>query len=191
MLEPLEKSGKNEFHKYKYVTAEDVLLPVQEACNSQGLFLTMDCIESIVDSGKATVTMKLTVYDAETGESLSAISPGYAEDKQDKALFKAITGASKYVVRSFFCLPSEDDPEKPGVNSQAINSARTTQQPTLAEQLRKQIGIESKRLGWQVEQIRAAAQEYVGKTSSADMTVGELQQFLNQLKSVQSPLATA
>ncbi len=119
-LEPLEKTGRNDFHKYSYSTAGNVLLPVQRACNQQALIIVADCIESNIEPGRASCIVRLTVADSETGETLSVTAPGYAEDfshkdnrpSGDKAIYKALTGATKYAVRSFFCLPSEDDPER-------------------------------------------------------------------------------
>jgi len=55
----------------------------------------------------------LTLTDCETGESTAVQCPGYAEEpKSDKSLWKAITGSSKYILRSFFCLATTDDPEQ-------------------------------------------------------------------------------
>lgn len=79
-LEPLEKSGKNKFHDYSYATAGDVLLPIAKACNEQGLIAIADVIESHIEPGKASVIVRFTVADSETGESLSITAPGYAED---------------------------------------------------------------------------------------------------------------
>ena len=98
-LEPLEKTGRNDFHRYNYTTAKDVLLPVQRACNAHGLIVVADCISSNIEPGRASVTVRLTVADSETGESLSVTAPGYAEDfswkdnrpSGDKAIYKAIT----------------------------------------------------------------------------------------------------
>jgi hypothetical protein len=106
VLEPLEKNGWNDFQKYRYSTAGDVLLPVQRTCNEQGLIVLADCIESKIEPGRASVIMRLTVTDSETGESLSVTAPGYAEDYSwkdnrpsgDKAVYKAITGATKYAI---------------------------------------------------------------------------------------------
>ncbi|MCU0533277.1 MAG: ERF family protein [Hydrococcus sp. Prado102] len=119
-LKPLEKSGKNDFHKYSYTTASDVLEPVREACNANGLILYASVTDSRVDRGQAWVNVKLTCADPETGESIECHAAGYAEDWSykdnkptgDKAVYKAETGAIKYAVRLMFCLPSEDDPEK-------------------------------------------------------------------------------
>jgi len=122
VLEPLGKSGRNEFHKYSYSTAGDVLLPVQRACNEYGLVLVADVIDTKINPERAgaEVIVQLSVFDSETGESHRITAPGYAEDWSykdskptgDKAVYKAITGATKYAVRSLFCLPSEDDPER-------------------------------------------------------------------------------
>lgn len=119
-LKPLEKSGKNDFHKYTYTTASDVLEPVREACNANGLILYASVTDSRVDRGQAWVNVKLTCADPETGEFIECHAAGYAEDWSykdnkatgDKAVYKAETGAIKYAVRLMFCLPSEDDPEK-------------------------------------------------------------------------------
>lgn len=119
-LKPLEKSGKNDFHKYSYTTASNVLEPVREACNANGLIIFASVTDSRVDRGQAWVNVKLTCADPETGESIECHAAGYAEDWSykenkptgDKAVYKAETGAIKYAVRLMFCLPSEDDPEK-------------------------------------------------------------------------------
>ncbi|MDV2997662.1 MAG: hypothetical protein N4J56_007367 [Chroococcidiopsis sp. SAG 2025] len=79
-LQPLEKSGKNDYQRYAYSTASDVLLPVQKACNEHGLVAIADVIESRIEPGKASATVRLTVADSETGESVSITAPGYAED---------------------------------------------------------------------------------------------------------------
>jgi len=192
VLEPLEKTGWNDFQRYNYSTAGDVLLPVRRACNEQGLIVIADCIDANIESGRASCTIRLSVTDSETGESLSVTAPGYAEDfsykenrpNGDKAVYKAITGATKYAVRSFFCLPSDDDPErtpnklaaKPSVNNTKPDAAlidRTT--------------AELKRLGWSNDQGRLYLQETFRKSSRQHLTKQELQQFLNYLRSLQPP----
>lgn len=188
VLEPLEKSGRNDFHKYSYASASDVLLPVQQACNIHGLIVVADCIDSKIEPGRASCMIKLTVADSETGESLSVSAPGYAEDwsykdnrpNGDKAIYKAVTGATKYAVRSFFCLPSEDDPER--TPKAAAKSAN-------AEELINQTTTELKRLGWSNDRGRLYLQEHFNKTSRQQLTAQELQQFLNQLRQLATPVA--
>ena len=184
-LQPLGKSGRNDFHKYDYTTAVDVLLPVQKACNEQGLIVVADCVESHIETGRASVIVRLTVVDSETGETLDITCPGYAEDWSyrenkptgDKALYKAITGATKYAVRSFFCLPSEDEPER----MQPIKPAQNV--PLL-----KQTDDELKRLGWGAARGKLYLQEKFGKSSRSQLTQQELQQFLQQLRAIPTPV---
>jgi len=194
VLEPLEKNGWNDFQKYRYSTAGDVLLPVQRACNEQGLIVLADCIESKIEPGRASVIVRLTVTDSETGESLSVTAPGYAEDYSwkdnrpsgDKAVYKAITGATKYAIRSCFCLPSDDDPER---SPQKLTISRpssrfTSDRSKLETPLIEQTTAELKRLGWSSNQGRIYLQEKFGKSSRQQLTEQELQQFLNHLRSL-------
>ena len=198
VLEPLEKTGWNDFQKYNYSTAGDVLLPVQRACNEQGLIVIADCIESKIEPGRASVVVRLSVVDTETGESLSVTAPGYSEDfsykdnrpNGDKAVYKAITGATKYAVRSCFCLPSDDDPEhtpqklkitaKPSGRFSASNNKVDTA-------LIEQTTAELKRLGWSSDRGRIYLQEKFGKSSRQQLTPQELQQFLIHLRSLPLP----
>ena len=198
VLEPLEKTGWNDFQKYNYSTAGDVLLPVQRACNEQGLIVIADCIESKIEPGRASVVVRLSVVDTETGESLSVTAPGYSEDfsykdnrpNGDKAVYKAITGATKYAVRSCFCLPSDDDPEhtpqklkiaaKPSGRFSASNNKVDTG-------LIEQTTAELKRLGWSSDRGRIYLQDKFGKSSRQQLTPQELQQFLIYLSSLPLP----
>ena len=198
VLEPLEKTGWNDFQKYNYSTAGDVLLPVQRACNEQGLIVIADCIESKIEPGRASVVVRLSVVDTETGESLSVTAPGYSEDfsykdnrpNGDKAVYKAITGATKYAVRSCFCLPSDDDPEhtpqklkitaKPSGRFSASNNKVDTA-------LIEQTTAELKRLGWMGDRGRIYLQDKFGKSSRQQLTPQELQQFLIYLRSLPLP----
>jgi len=79
-LKPLTKSGRNDFHKYTYTTASDVLEPTREACNGVGLILFSEVIEQHIEPGRASVVIKLTIADVETGESIQVQAPGYGED---------------------------------------------------------------------------------------------------------------
>ena len=113
-LRSIPETGFNSFHKYSYATAEDVINAVRPICSQHGVFISITCTShQILKDGKAaSVVVTLTATDAETGESTTCSMAGYAEDaKSDKSLWKAVTGASKYCIRSFFCLATCDDPE--------------------------------------------------------------------------------
>lgn len=219
VLEPLEKSGKNDFHRYKYTTAGDVLLPVSRACNEQGLVVIADVIETKIhpERAAAEVIVKLTVFDSETGESHSITAPGYAEDWShkdnrpvgDKAVYKAITGATKYAVRSFFCLPSEDDPERPErqttTNDKSTKPPTTNSKPTVhalqsvpsepasnqpvtgngasTTALIEQTSSEMQRVGWTVVEGRQFLEQHFGKRARKELTASELHLYLSHLRS--------
>ncbi len=201
-LEPLEKSGRNDFHRYSYATAGDVLLPVQRACNAYDLVIIADVIDTKINPERAAaeVIVRLTVFDSETGESHSITAPGYAEDWShkenkptgDKAVYKAITGATKYAIRSFFCLPSEDDPERVTSSKSAATPAVTPSKRTVApafnhskpNTLIEQTTAELNRLGWSNDQGRLYLKETFGRSSRQDLSEQELQEFLSQLRSL-------
>jgi len=192
VLEPLEKTGWNDFQKYSYSTSGDVLLPVQRACNEYGLIVMADCIDAKTEPGRASCIVRLTVADSETGESLSVTAPGYSEDfsykdnrpNGDKAVYKAITGATKYAVRSFFCLPSEDDPERTPTRAARITVNNARPHTALIEQTT----AEMKRLGWSIERGRLYLQENFGKSNRQALNEQELQAFLHHLRSLQPAL---
>ena len=135
-LKPIAETGKNTYQRYSYATALDILEPVKRTCNELGLFIYLDVTESEIEPGKARCTVKLTAVDCETGESLSINSCGYSEDWSykenratgDKAIYKAITGATKYAVREMFLLGSTDDPEKEEMKQQITSRPRTISQ---------------------------------------------------------------
>lgn len=193
VIEPLEKTGRNNFHRYNYTTAGDVLLPVQRACNEQGLVISADCIDSKIEPGRAEVTVQLTVFDSETGESHSVTAPGYAEDFShkdgkptgDKAVYKALTGATKYAVRSFFCLPSEDDPERTLSKSITTAAKANANNSERRNWLIQQTDIELKRLGWSSDRGRLYLQQNFDKSTRQSLSEQELQQFLSALKLMQ------
>ena len=180
-------------------------MPGQQACNENGLVIVADVIDTKInpDRAAAEVIVQLTVFDSETGESNSVTAPGYAEDWSykdnkatgDKAVYKALTGATKYAVRSFFCLPSEDDPER--THQKPAFSASSAAKPTHSNNgkqnwLIDQTTAELKRLGWSNDRGKLFLQEKFAKTSRQELTQQELQQFLSALKLMQpsAPLPT-
>ncbi len=185
-LKSVPETGRNKFHDYKYATAENIINAVRPICSEHGLFISISCSDhQILKDGKAaSVMVTLTITDSETGEAATCIMPGYAEDtKSDKSLWKAITGACKYAIRSFFCLAStddpehEDDPERTPSKPAAIKSKPNT---TLIDQTTAEL----KRLGWSNDQGRLYLQEKFSKSSRKELTEQELQQFLTHLRSL-------
>lgn len=134
----VKKNGKNTFNNYNYAMEADILDEVKSAANEAGLVLITSASSTLgsFTNGKgeiirtADIILSYRVIDAETGESVDGCFPGYAEDKGDKAVYKAITGASKYFLMKFFGVPTGDDPEKdePQQHNQPTTNMNTPQQ---------------------------------------------------------------
>jgi len=117
----IEKRGYNKFHKYNYATESDVSEKVREVLAEEKVIMLPDVVEHttrehVNQRGNkeyiSTVTVKFTFIDGETGEELSIHSVGEGQDAGDKAVYKAITGATKYALMKAFMIPTGDDPEQ-------------------------------------------------------------------------------
>ena len=116
----IQKRGFNKFHRYKYATESDVSEKVREVLAKENVVMMPDVVEHTTREhinlkGNreyiATVKMKFTFIDGETGEEISIHSVGEGQDAGDKAVYKAITGATKYALMKAFMIPTGDDPE--------------------------------------------------------------------------------
>jgi hypothetical protein len=111
------KTGYNSFQKYHYVTEADLLDAVRTHMVANGLTLLMLGIqeETGMFEGKrwAKVKVNFRLVDTDKPEDfINTDSVGYAEDNGDKAIYKAITGASKYLYYKLFMVSTGDDPER-------------------------------------------------------------------------------
>lgn len=111
----VQKTGRNDFHKYRYATAADVLAKVNEALVEQGVCSTVDpeVLSEQDNAGNRTVTVKvrLTLHDSESDETLVTAGIGCGQDKGDKAVMKAQTAAIKYAWMLALNISTGDDPE--------------------------------------------------------------------------------
>lgn len=114
------KNGVNTFHNYKYATAEDVLHKVNEALTKNKLATVVQPnIASFGDVTNlkgntehlATVIVKVSIIDSESGESVDLYGIGSGQDAGDKAVMKAQTAAIKYAYMMSLCIATGDDPE--------------------------------------------------------------------------------
>lgn len=144
----IEKKGYNSFNNYKYATESDVAEKVREVLAEQDVIMLPDVVEHttrehVNRKGNteyiATVKVKFTFIDGETGEELSIHSSGEGQDAGDKAVYKAITGAQKYALMKAFMIPTGDDPE--GDNSVDERNQGNTNSNGASD---KQIGLVNK-----------------------------------------------
>ncbi len=115
------KRGRNDFHKYDYATAADVLDAVRIPLAEENIFIfpkTEDVtqVEWITPKDKptqwkTTVTLSFTFCDGDTGATMQTIFKGEGIDVLDKGLPKALTAATKYFLQTTFLISTGDDPE--------------------------------------------------------------------------------
>lgn len=111
------KRGRNEFHKYDYAMEADIVAAIRQELAARKVMLLPSCIGSqripIGDKGQALteIEMTFTFYDGESDEALTCTWRGAGADKEDKGLYKAMTGAEKYFLLKTFLIPTGDDPE--------------------------------------------------------------------------------
>ena len=114
------KNGTNDFHRYKYATAADVLEKVNASLTKHGLASVvatnlLGSKEVTTAKGNVeqlvTVEVSVTLIDAESGESLTLKGLGSGQDSGDKSVAKAQTMAIKYCYLNSLAIATGDDPE--------------------------------------------------------------------------------
>ena len=122
----VQKTSENTFHGYKYASESSLLESLRPAMISHGLVLipSVSNVGSIDAHGNTTVTVEYTLSHV-SGEiwpdKIIAVGCGNDRAKSgsvgDKGIYKAITGANKYLLFKLFQIETGDDPEKDEGNS--------------------------------------------------------------------------
>ena len=117
----VQKNAKNEFHGYKYASEANLLETLRPALIENGLVLipSVNNVSPIDVHGNTLVTVEYTLAHI-SGEiwpdKITAIGCGNDMAKSgkvgDKGVYKAITGANKYLLFKLFQIETGDDPEK-------------------------------------------------------------------------------
>jgi hypothetical protein len=109
----VQKDATNDFHHYRYASAEAVLRKVNAAVSSRGIALSSEAsLEQIMPHGDGTIAvvkLGLTFTDGNEAMRVEGLGSGY--DKGDKAVLKANTAALKYCLANAFLISWGDDPE--------------------------------------------------------------------------------
>ncbi|MBR6887014.1 MAG: ERF family protein [Selenomonadaceae bacterium] len=122
----MPQDGYNSFQKYKYTTAAGMFAKINEAMTAEGLFTQVestllelrDVTTSKGNAEKhAVVSVKVTITDSETGESVTFTGLGSGQDAGDKSIMKAQTAALKYAYIGGLCIAMSDDPESDSGNT--------------------------------------------------------------------------
>ena len=128
----VEKRGENEKQDYTYVRATDIVALFRDKLFERGVLLTSDVVDLRTWEAQGRnqtlngvhLLIRFTFEDAETGYSLSMMGAGSGLDTGDKAIYKAQTGALKYILRNTFLVPDVDtDPEADETVDEEMNGS--------------------------------------------------------------------
>ena len=126
----VSKNGSNDFHKYKYATAADVLSLVNDSLTKHGIMSAVDSNliemrEVTTAKGNserlATVETIVTLTDSDSGEQIKIKGLGSGQDAGDKSVMKAQTAAIKYAFLLSFAISTGDDPEADTHTDEVMN----------------------------------------------------------------------
>jgi hypothetical protein len=116
----VQKTGENTFHGYRYASEADVLERLRPAMVKHGLILipSVQQVSSVDPHGNTTVSVHYTlahVSGAIWPQPIIAAGCGGDRNKNgvgDKGLYKALTGANKYMLFKLFQIETGNDPEE-------------------------------------------------------------------------------
>lgn len=122
-VERIPKRGKNEFHGYNFATEADILDVIRGELAKRSVMVIpringhtrTEAVRESKNGVRKTfisdVEMTFAFMDGDSGEVIEVPWKGCGEDSGEKGLYKAITGADKYVFMKTFLISTGDDPE--------------------------------------------------------------------------------
>lgn len=134
----IQKTGNNKFHGYKYAGEADLLEKLRPAMLEAGLILipSITNVSPIDEHGVTTVQLEYALVHKD-GDiwpfKIGAAGQGGDKNSKggvgDKGLYKAITGANKYLLFKLFQIETGDDPENDSghANGSARQNPHVTQ----------------------------------------------------------------
>jgi hypothetical protein len=140
----IQKDKKNAFHGYTYASEAAIKEKLHESLVRHGVLFAptkakvLDRIGGLGKDGKeavTTVSVGFEFIDVETGEKHPIEFDGLGSDQLDKGVYKAITGAIKYILTSMFLIPTGDDPEGEDGRKKTKAEQKADQKRVLDEKL--------------------------------------------------------
>lgn len=124
----VQKKGENKFQNYKYAGEANLLEVLRPAMVEAGLLLipSHKSVSPIDDNGITTVCVEYTLAHKDGDvwpEKIIVYGSGGDRNSKggvgDKGLYKALTGANKYLLFKLFQVETGDDPEKDAEHDKA------------------------------------------------------------------------
>lgn len=116
MPDYVKKDGKNTHFHYTYLSERKIKETIAPLFKKAGIMFRINVTDATVtpvgSMQLTTAKMEYVFVDVATGEEIKGTFIGQGTDSGDKGIYKAVTGAIKYIMMSMFLIPSGDDPEK-------------------------------------------------------------------------------
>jgi hypothetical protein len=110
------KNGYNQHFKYSYITEADLSDAIRPLLAKQGVGLLFEVVDvKQLENNICQVQVCITLSDDETEKKVTVF--GHGQDKGDKGIYKAMTGAVKYWLYKTFLISTNDDPEQDEMGS--------------------------------------------------------------------------
>lgn len=180
----VQKTGRNDHHKYSYASDADLLRALQPAMAKHGLMMAPVQVAWSNDGDRVDLIATYELRHA-SGESMQIQTAGSGIDKQDKAAYKAQTGCLKYALRQAFLIPTGDDAEADTPAQRAPEPPKIDAGwPVTHQQLRAEIASAMKAGRWSEGEITRALGKF-GAVRVTDLTkpgtVADLQEGYKDL----------
>lgn len=176
------KNQHNSFGKYDYRSAEDIIEAVKPLLKENGLFLNMTD-EVVLVGDRYYIKATVSVTDIVTGESVqtSALAREAAQKKgmdESQVTGTASSYARKYALNGLFAIDDNRDPDTDEYARQTRGSANDE----LRSKAMHSLVTEMQRVGASGEEVSALCGVKFGKTSSRDLSTGELNKLTANLE---------
>ena len=130
----VQKQSKNDHHGYKYASEADLLEKLRPAMIEAGLMLipSIQSVTATDENGNTNVLISYTLVHKDGDvwpEKIMAAGCGGDKNKGgvgDKGLYKALTGANKYLLFKLFQIETGDDPENNAKQQADVEQAQLT-----------------------------------------------------------------
>ena len=131
-IKNMVKDGTNDFQHYNYLSETQVTTKMKELFDEHDIFFQYSSkITKTIEYGSSKFLTEVEVtykfHDVETSECLEGTACGQWVDSGDKGVYKAITGAVKYIYMKTFNIPTGDDPENSKDDSKNYWSSKPAQ----------------------------------------------------------------
>lgn len=133
----IAKKGKNTFQNYEYATEADYVHAVRPLLIKYGLVVVplQSQVNAVQEPQRlegeklgqklTTVTITYKIVNIHNPDDyVNVMVTGQGSDNGDKGIYKAITGAKKYMLANTFMIATGDDPEKSAKKGKSTSKAK-------------------------------------------------------------------